>query len=139
MMENRQARERVRVMIVEQDLDFGIKLADWLAAHGYQPVLARTSAAAIEELGGIRPQAIFVGLRSPEPELRSGEQMDASEILLLIQTICPRVPVIPMADHACQDLTQVVVRQGVRRFLVKPVEFSQIGDVLQSELRAAGV
>jgi response regulator of citrate/malate metabolism len=64
--------------------------------------------------------------------------MNAAEVLLLIQTICPRVPVITMADEASQVQTQVVFRQGVRRFLVKPVEFSQIGQVLESELSAAG-
>jgi FixJ family two-component response regulator len=36
-------------------------------------------------------------------------------------------------------MTQVVFRQGARRFVVKPVEFSQIGEMLQSELNAATV
>jgi DNA-binding NarL/FixJ family response regulator len=58
------------------------------------------------------------------------------EILLLIQTICPPVPVIMMADQNSEDLERVVFRQGVRRLLVKPVEFSHIGEVLQSELSA---
>ena len=57
----------------------------------------------------------------------------------MIQTVCPCVPVITIADQTSEDLTQVVVRQGGRRFLVKEVEFSQIGDVLQSELSAATV
>ena len=57
----------------------------------------------------------------------------------MIQTICPLVPVITMADETSQDQTQVVFRQGGRSFLVKPVEFSQIGEVLQSELSAATV
>ena len=65
--------------------------------------------------------------------------MDAFEVLLLIQTICPLVPVITVGDHACEDFAQLVIRQGVRRFLVKPVEFSQIGHVLQSELSAVMV
>jgi len=38
-MANRLNGKRVSVMIVGQDLAFGIKLADWLAAHGYQVVL----------------------------------------------------------------------------------------------------
>ena len=62
-MANRQNGGRTCVMIVEQDWDFGMKLADWLAAHGYQPVLVRSVDAAIDELSDIRPQAVFVGLR----------------------------------------------------------------------------
>jgi len=49
------------------------------------------------------------------------------------------VPVITIADQTSEDLTQVVFRQGARRFVVKPVEFSQVGEVLQSELTAATI
>ncbi|TLY26116.1 MAG: hypothetical protein E6K66_02820 [Nitrospirae bacterium] len=132
-MASRQNGERIRVMIVEQDLDFGLKLADWLATHGYQPVFVRTVEAAIDELSGVRPRAIFVGLGCSEPAV----QFDMAEVLLMIQTVCPRVPVITIADELSEHLTQVVFRQGARRFVVKPVEFSQVGEVLQSELSAA--
>lgn len=134
-MASRQNGERTRVMIVEQDLDFGMKLADWLATHGYQPVFVRTVDAAIDELSGVRPRAIFVGLGCSEPAAR----IDIAEVLLMIQTVCPRVPVTTIADQTSKDLTQVVFRQGARRFVVKPVEFSQIGEVLHSELSAATV
>jgi DNA-binding NtrC family response regulator len=134
-MARRQNGERTRVMIVEQDLDFGMKLAHWLATHGYQPVFVRTVDAAIDELSGVRPRAIFVGLGCSEPAAR----IDIAEVLLMIQTVCPHVPVITIADQTSEDLTQVVFRQGARRFVVKPVEFSQIGEVLQSELSAATV
>jgi DNA-binding NtrC family response regulator len=132
MMVSRQNGERTRVMIVEHDLDYGMKLADWLATHGYHPVLLRTVEAAIGEVNDIRPQAVFIGLRSPE----RGPQMDAFAALLLIQTICPLVPVITIGDQASESFAQLVVRQGVRRFLMKPVEFAQIGHVLESELSA---
>lgn len=134
-MASQQNGGRMRVMIVEQNLDFGMKLADWLATHGYQPVFVRTVDAAIGELSGVRPRAIFVGLGCSEP----AAQMDIAEVLLLIQTVCPLMPIISMADEASQVHTQIVFRQGVRRFPVKPVEFSQIGEVLQSELSVATV
>jgi DNA-binding NtrC family response regulator len=134
-MASQQNGKRTCVMIVEPDWDFGIKLADWLASQGYQPVLTRTIDSAIVEFGSVRPQAIFVGLQSSVPQ----SQMNAGEVLLMIQTICPLVPIIAIADEARQVPTQVVLRRGVRRFLVKPVEFSQIGEVLQSELSVATV
>lgn len=132
-MANQQDAERLCVMIVEQDVDFGFKLADWLAAHGYQAVLVRSVDAAIEELSEIRPQAVFVGRGFSEP----AAQIGMSEILLLIQTLCPRVPMVAIADQASENLTQVVFRQGVRHFLVKPVEFAHINHVLQSELSSS--
>jgi DNA-binding NtrC family response regulator len=134
-MASRQSGERTRVMIVEQDLDFGMKLADWLATHGYQPVFVRTVDAAIDELSGVRPQAIFVGLSCSGSTAR----IELSEVLLLIQTVCPRVPVIPIADQVNEGLTQVVFRQGARRFVVKPVEFAKLREVLQSERSAVTI
>jgi DNA-binding response OmpR family regulator len=135
MMANRENGERTRVMIVEQDQELGLKLADWLATHGYHPVFIRTVNAAIDGLAGFRPQAVVVGLGCSAP----AAQVDMVEVLLLIQTICPSVPVIMMADQTSEDLTHVVFRQGARRVLVKPVAFSRIGEALQSELSAATV
>ena len=135
MLTSRKNGERTRVMIVEQDLEFGLKLADWLATHGYHPAFLSTVNAAIDGLVGFKPQAVFVGLGCSA----RAAQVDMVEILLLIQTICPSVPVIMMADQTSEDLTQVVFHQRVRRLLVKPVEFSHIGEVLQSELNAATV
>lgn len=134
-MANRQNGGRTCVMIVEQDWDFGVKVADRLAAHGYQPVLVRSVDAAIDELREIRPQAVIVGLQSSKLQSR----MNSGEVLLMIQTICPLVPVITMAGEASQTQTQIVFRQGSRSFLMKPVEFSQIDEVLQSALSAATV
>ena len=131
-MPSRQNGERTRVMIVEQDLEFGLKLADWLATHGYHPVFISTANAAIDGLAGFRPQAVFVGLDCSA----SAAKVDMADVLLLIQTICPSVPVIMMTDQCSEDLTQFVFRQGARRLLVKPVEFSYISKVLQSELSA---
>jgi DNA-binding NtrC family response regulator len=135
MMASQQNGERTRVMVVEQDLDFGMKLADWLAAHGYQPVFVRTVDAAIDGLSGFRPQVVFIGLGWSAP----AAQTDMVEILLLIQTISPCTPVIMMGDQTSEDLTQVLFRQGVRRFMIKPVKFSQASELLQSELSAAMV
>jgi|SRR5262245_4515855 len=126
---------RVRVMIVEQNLDFGMKLADWLATSGYHPVFVRSVDAAIGALSSVQPRAIFVGIGCSGPVAR----IDIAEALLMIQTVCPCLPVSTIEDQTSKDLTQVVVRQGGRRFLVKQVEFSQIGEALQSELSMAAV
>ena len=131
----RQNGARTCVMIVEQDLDFGIKLADWLAAHRYQPVLVRSVDAAIEELSEVSPQVVFVGRGRSEPSTQNG----ISELLLLIQTLCPGVPVITIADQTSEDMTHIVFRQGTHHALVKPIEFTQISHVLRSELSSTTV
>ena len=126
---------RTCVMIVEQNLDFGIKLADWLAAHRYQPVLVRSVDAAIEELSDVDPQVVFVGRDNSESTAQNG----ISELLLLVQTLCPGVPVITIADQTSEDLTHVVFRQGTHHVREKPIEFTQISHVLRSELSSTTV
>lgn len=66
-MENLSKPKRPSVMIVDHDLDFGIKLADWLTAHGYQTVLIRSIEAASEEWRDLHPQTVFIGLGRSEP------------------------------------------------------------------------
>src|SRR5437867_4222983 len=104
---------RTRAMVVEEDWDFGIKLADRLAAEGYHPVLFRSVDVAIAELRSIRPRAILIGRRCAEP----AAQVDTTEALRLIQTITARVPVTTLAETVDEDLTTIVVRYGARRFV----------------------
>jgi DNA-binding NtrC family response regulator len=130
---NRRNDKRACVMIVEQDVGFGFKLADWLAARGYQPVLVRSVESAIEGLSNISPQLVFVGRDNSEP----AAQIEVSKILRVIRTLCPGVRMITIADRVGKDLTQVGFRQEVHHFGVMPVEFSQISHVLQSELSSS--
>ena len=108
---------RPGVMIVEPDVNSGIKLADWLVAHGYKAVLVRSVEAAIEELCEIRPRLVFVGSGHSEPTA----QIELSEILRLIRTVCPGVPVLTIEDWANEDVTQIVFRQTGHHVRVKPV------------------
>jgi len=56
-------------MIVEEDWEFGVKLADGLAARGYHPVLFRFVDAAIAEHNSIHLGRFLSdsGLPSPHP------------------------------------------------------------------------
>jgi len=116
-MANRRNDVRTYVMIVEPDVNLGINLTDWLAAHGYQAVLVRSVEEVTEELSDIRPQLVFVGGGHSRP----GAQIEISEILRLIRTGCPGVPMITIADRTTDDMTQGMFRHEVYHALVKPV------------------
>lgn len=115
-MANQETRMRTCVMIVEPDVNIGIKLADWLMAHGYQAVLIRSVEAAIEELRDIRIRLVFVGGGHSEP----AALLEISEILRVIRTTCPGAPMLTIADWANEDVTQIVFREGVDHALVSP-------------------
>jgi hypothetical protein len=117
-------------MIVQQDLEHGIKLADWLAAHGYQAVLVRSVESAINECYGLNPQAVFIGLSSVEPV----SPILLRRLFLMIEATCPGISVVTMRYRVSGNLIQVVTRGGVRHTLVKPIDTAHIGRLLQAEL-----
>src|SRR5262249_17416470 len=123
---------QMRAIIVEEDWEVGIKLADGLVAGGYHPVLFRFIDDAIAELRSIRPQAIFVGPRSSQP----AAQVNTTETFLLIDALLARVLVNPIADTVDEDLTTVVVRHGTRRFFFKTVKFSEVDQALHQVRRS---
>lgn len=116
-MANQENIVRTCVMIVEPDVKIGNKLADWLVAHGYQPVLVRSVEAAIEQLRDLRPRLVFVGGGHSEP----AAQFEISEILRVIRVECPGAPMLTITDWANEDVTQIVFHEGVDDVLVKPV------------------
>jgi len=122
----------MRAIIVEEEWEFGTKLADGLVAGGYRPVVFRFIDDAIAELRSIRPRVIFVGRRSSEP----AAQANTTEAFLLIDALLARVSMNTIADTVDEDLTTVVVRHGARRFLFKTVKFSQVGPVLHQVLQS---
>ena len=129
-MEPLSNKKRPCVMIVDRDMDFGIKLADWLATHGYQAVLVRSAEAAIDECPNLQPQAIFIGLGHAEPTA----SLNLRRLFRAIETACPRVPMVTMGHRVIGNLIQVVTGGGIRHVLVHPFECMHIGRLLQAEL-----
>lgn len=134
-MADQQLQKRPCVMIVDHDMDFGIKLADWLAANGYQAVLVRSAEAAIDECPDLQPQAIFIALGYAEPTAAC----NLRRLFHTIETACPRVPVITMGERIGGELTDIASGGALRHLHLplKPLEFTYIGRLLRSELYAA--
>jgi DNA-binding NtrC family response regulator len=106
-MANRENGIRTCVMIVEPDVNIAISRADWLAPHGYQAVLVRSVEGVIEKLSYLRPQLVFVGRDYSEPST----QIEISQIVQLIRTVCPGVPMITIENRAHEETTEAKVRQ----------------------------
>lgn len=122
-----QTAKRIRVMIVDTDWTLGIKLADWLAAHGYQPVLHRSYDVALNEVNSIRPEAIIIAVDS----CCLPEQADVSELLFRLQTVCPDLPIIGIADTITESVALFGDHSDVQ-LLVKPVDFVEVERLLRS-------
>lgn len=134
-MAARKNSKRACVLIVDHDLDYGIKLADWLASQRYQVVLVRSLQTAIPEFLDIRPGAVLVGLAQTE----SAFPLDLQRLFRVIETACTHVPVIIMGHPTSGVLTNIVYSGSLRHLHlpIKPVELTYLGRLLQSELNAA--
>ena len=124
-------------MIVDHDMDFGIKLADWLATNGYQAVLVRSSEAAINECPNLQPQAIFIALGYAG----SMAARNLRKLFHTIATACPGVPTITMEERASEVLG-AITSGGAHRHVhlpLKSIKFTYIGRLLRSELNAAAI
>ncbi|MFZ3012925.1 MAG: hypothetical protein WA045_04380 [Nitrospira sp.] len=134
-MANRMNSKRACILIVDHDWEYGITLADWLAAHGYQAVLVRSMQTAIDECRDLRPQAIFIGLSPSEPVIT----LTLRRLFRRIKITCPHVPVVTMGGPASGNQTEIPNGGSLRHLHlpIKPVELTYIGRLLQSELYAA--
>jgi DNA-binding NtrC family response regulator len=122
-------------MIVQQDLEHGIKLADWLAAHGYQAVLVRSVESAIDECKDLNPQVVFIGLSPGEPV----PQFKLRQLLQMIEIACPGISVVTMGHRVSGKTIQVVTSEHIRHVLITPIDLAHIGRLLQAELNRATV
>ncbi|WP_447599398.1 hypothetical protein [Nitrospira sp. Nam80] len=87
---------RERVVIVDRNFDFGLKLADCLASSGYHAVLGRSLDALVDELSEMQPNAILL---SPEPR-DHGIIGKETETLRTVKALCPQAPVISVMKPA---------------------------------------
>lgn len=134
-MTHRRNRQRPCILIIEEDMDFGIRLADWLATQRYQAVLVRSLQAAGMEFLEILPDAVVVGLA----QTGSAFLINLQKLFRAVETTCAPIPVITMGNRTCGVLTSLLYGGSIRHLNlpIKPIEFTYIGRLLRSELNAA--
>ena len=87
---------RERVVIVDRDLDFGLKLADYLASSGYHAVLGRSLRAMMNDLTEMQPGAILLCSESTDHNLGAEE----AEAVQAVKCLYPEAPVITLTKSA---------------------------------------
>ncbi|CUQ65414.1 hypothetical protein [Candidatus Nitrospira inopinata] len=129
-MSNESQKKRASVLIATHDLAFGIKLADWLAVHGYQAVLIRSWLTMIDECRDLRPRAVVIDLSRREQTVSPSYE----EVLRAIETTCPRAVVVVMDDPPGASPVQRGRDTALRYIRTQPADFAHIGRLLHSEI-----
>ena len=94
---------RSRVMIVDAEMQFGLKLADCLATRGYHAVLVRDLESTLAQLGEIQPEAILFSHDSGS----SQQDTPGIDTLRTLNTLCPKAPVLALTEPVTQALSGV--------------------------------
>ena len=120
---------RERVVIVDRNLDFGLKLADCLASSGYHAVLGRSLDALIDELSEMQPNAILL---SPEP-WHHGIVGKQTETLRTVKALCPRAPVISVMKPAHEESLGPPSTHGACGGVSGPSTIDRVEELLRTQ------
>ena len=102
---------RTYAMIVERDVSSALTRARWLSTHGYEALLVASVEGVIETLSYLRPQLVLVGGEQSNPSA----QNEISQIVGLIRTVCPSVPMITIEDRTSKNATEAKSHQAISR------------------------
>ncbi len=122
----------MRVLIVEDIPDEAELVADMVAHHGHDPLLAATAEVAIDRLTVSPPDAVILDMSLPG--------MGGLELLQIIRESFRELPVVAISPVATEDEALRCLRLGAMDFLPKPFSVAQIGivlDRLQAQLRTS--
>lgn len=120
---------RERVVIVDRDFDFGLKLADCLASSGYHAVLGRSLDAILDDLSEMQPGAILL---SSDPWNRDNTDQHR-ETLRTVQALCPQAPVISLMKPEHDTLTGFASAQDAAGDYSRP-RVNRVEDLLRTRL-----
>ncbi|MCP9448308.1 MAG: cobalamin B12-binding domain-containing protein [Nitrospira sp.] len=132
MLSHGPERKRPAVLIGTHDLTFGIKLADWLAAHGYQAVLIRSWATILDECREVRPQAVLIDLTCTA----QATSPCVEDVLRVLEAASPRAVVVVMGEPIKGESARVRKEFFLRYIQVRHADFSHIGRLIRSQLQS---
>ena len=119
---------RERVVIVDRDLDFGLKLADCLASSGYHAVLGRSLDAMLEDLDELKPGAILLS-SDPRDQDKGGQGADT---LQTVKALYPQLPVMTLMKPGGGDrFIQVRAQESHRTTHPVSAQINRVEELLQ--------
>lgn len=119
---------RERVVIVDRDLEFGLKLADCLASSGYHAVLGRSLDAMLEDLEELKPGAILL---NSDP----GDQKEShgADTLQAVKALYPQVPVMTLMKPGRDRLSKVRAQKSDGTAGPPSPQINRVAELLQGK------
>jgi len=121
-MKRKPITARNRILLIFDELSPPVSLLLVLAAQGYEVTLARNGEEVQNELvTDSKPDLVVLEL-----------QLNAIDLLQLIQSVQPHIPVIVTAEASLLNLALMIKEElGAWEVLPKPLDFTLLGQLLQ--------
>jgi DNA-binding NtrC family response regulator len=108
----------MRILIVDDDMDFQEAMADLLRGAAFEVNSEGSAEAALESLGKEGYDVIFLDLQMPG--------MGGMAALPLIKTACPRARIVMITAMATIDSAAQAIKHGADDYITKPFKFSEL-------------
>jgi CheY-like chemotaxis protein len=120
----------LRILVVEDNIDAALTLADLLALWGHQPQVVHDGLAAITAAPTFRPQAVLLDIGLPE--------LDGYGVArwLRADPDFSRVLIIGVTGYGQERDRQLSSAAGFDHHLVKPVDLARLRGLLDEASRA---
>lgn len=110
---------RGTILIVDDEVNMGQLLAEYLTEEGYRTVTAHSGIEALAKIDMEKPQAILLDVRMPG--------MDGIEVLRRIRSFDTQVGVLMISANDDIDLAKQTIDMGAFDYTLKPVDFPYLG------------
>jgi len=117
------SEHQIKVLLIDDDEDFRVTLAERLRARGHDVIEAADAGSGVRALRGDRDlEAVLLDLRLPD---QSGEAT-----LKELNTLRPEVPVIVLTAFGSIETAMATGRAGAFRYFEKPADFEVLLETL---------
>lgn len=108
---------KIKVMIVDDELEFATTLQERLEIRGFEAVVAGCAGEALTLVRKYRPHVVLLDLKMPD--------MSGIDVLSEIKEFDPGIEVIILTGHGGAD-RQIGMAEGAFDYIMKPVEIKEL-------------
>lgn len=116
-----------RVLVVEDDVNFGKLLSFQLQREGFEPLICRSAEEALQRFSEVDPEIILLDVMLPGK--------DGTQLLADFHQTQPDMPIVMMTAAGSVDLAVDCMKRGAYDFLTKPFDFDRLHAILRNGLQ----
>jgi YesN/AraC family two-component response regulator len=116
----------LKALIIDDEQPTLFMFTLFMNAYGYEVITAENAAAGIESFKREQPSIVITDIKMPG--------MDGLEVLKILKSIDPAVPIIVMTGHGDQDLMKQAMKLKATAFINKPIDRETLEQVLKKTM-----